>query len=227
MFSNRLRLLAVTAALLMVPIGPVLAAGTPQEAPRGVGGPAGQALHTSEIDLFLDRRDIQSLPDLVDSLLSSIASLSNYDKPGKTPQVSRVSRAHIESTICRGKCTVQAWYLPDEGIFLEDSLQPETNLVHRSILLHELIHFVQDLNAEGASMNACERWLHREREAYRMQNEYLARLDNGSGYHLMVGNQIWITTHRNACAGWKDVDETTAAHAPQGFGHGAPGSIAH
>jgi hypothetical protein len=147
---------------------------------------------------LIDRNEIDSMPELVDSLLDTIVRLSSYAKPADRPAVHKVSRAEIESTICRGPCAVKAWHMPGEGIFLDDSLTPESDLVDRSILLHELVHFLQELNGEGTPADECARWLHREREAYELQNQYLALVGTGS-YHMMVANQSWIVSTRNTC----------------------------
>jgi hypothetical protein len=220
MFSGRFRFQALAAVLLGAP-GLAAAESSVNVGAGGVDAPVGYRhdSHAAEVELFLDRSEIESLPDLVNSLLNAIAKLSDYQRPSAAPRVSKVSRAQIESTICSGPCAVKAWYLPEDGIFLDDSLMPETNLVHRSILLHELVHYVQEVSADAGSMNACERWLHRERRAYQVQNEYLVRLGNSSGYPLMVGNQMWLATHRNACAGWKEAaDARAVGGSAQAFG---------
>src|SRR5689334_10179900 len=74
---------------------------------------------------FIDRDDIGSMPQLIDSLLNAITQLSSFRKPDTLPQVTRVSHAHIERTLCSGPCTVKAFYLPDEGLFFDESLTPE------------------------------------------------------------------------------------------------------
>jgi hypothetical protein len=220
MFSSRFRFQAL---VVLLGASGLAAAASPLDLGAGNVDASVGYRHDSraaDIELFLDRSEIESLPDLVDSLLNAIAKLSDYRRPSVAPRVSKVSRAQIESTICSGPCAVKAWYLPEDGIFLDDSLKPETNLLHRSILLHELVHYVQEAAAEAASLNACERWLHRERRAYQVQNAYLVRIGNSSGYPLMVGNQIWLTTHRNACAGWKEAGDAAAAGSAQVFREG-------
>jgi hypothetical protein len=52
-------------------------------------------------------------------------------------------------------------------------------------------------------MDECNRWLQREREAYWLQNQYLALVGNASSYHLMVANESWITSSRNMCVTWR------------------------
>jgi len=161
----------------------------------------------------VDFNEISSMAELMDSLLGAIARLSAYEKPATMPQVTRVSRAEIERTICHGPCSVKAWYLPEEGIFLDAELAPETSLIDRSILLHELVHFLQDLNGEGAELTACERWLHREREAYALQNQYLARVNDHASYRLMIGNQTWVAAHHNRCRSWHKATQRSSGAA--------------
>ena len=74
----------------------------------------------------------------------------------------------------------QAWYKTGDGIFLDDTLMPETNLFHRSILLHEMVHYFQDRAGEYGNMNDCERWFHRELDAYTIQNRYLGVIGHPS-----------------------------------------------
>jgi hypothetical protein len=129
---------------------------------------------------FLDRTSFDSMDELVDSLLNLMPTLTRYRKPDSQPPIQRVTRAQIEESMCGGRaCAMRAWYIPDEGIYLEDSLHPETDLFDRSVLFHELIHYLQDLNANGDGLDACNRWYQREIEAYGLQNHYLALLGNG------------------------------------------------
>jgi len=162
-----------------------------------------QAPPSARLYRLIDRGEIDSMPQLVDSLLNTINAMSDYAKPSSTPPVTKVSRAEIERTICNGPCPVKAWHMPGEGIFMDDRLSPETDLVHRSILLHELVHYLQEINGEGASMDECDRWLYREREAYRLQNQYLGLIGNSTSYHLMVANESWIASNRSTCEIWR------------------------
>jgi hypothetical protein len=222
MFSNRLLFAGLTVGFLAIQ-GPVNAESTPANdgAPEarksGMSSGYSRDSHAAASDLFIERAEIESMPELVDSLLLAITRLSNYKKPSVTPRVSKIPRAEIERTMCRGPCAVKAWYLPDGGIFLDDSLSPETNLVHRSILFHELVHFVQDVNGEAESMEPCYRWLHRERQAYALQNQYLARIGNAGSYMMMVSNQTWVITNRNICTASEQAAGADPVESPQVF----------
>ena len=204
MFSSGLRCLAVAVGLI----------GSPALVHAGPEGPLNGAAKAPETRMYvtsaerselartyrlIDRNQIDSMPELVENLLDTLARLSSYTKPADRPAIHKVSRAQIESSICSGPCPVKAWHMPGEGIFLDDSLAPESNLVDRSILLHELVHFLQEIDGKGAAADECGRWLEREREAYELQNQYLALVGTGSGYHMMVANQSWIISSRNTC----------------------------
>jgi len=208
MFSNGLRAFAATIGLVWASVVISAEQNLPGDgasaAPKASMYAASvESLDRSPVYRLIDRGRIDSLPELADSLLDTIARMSNYPKPDGAPHISKVSRAEIERTICSGPCPVKAWYLPEGGIYIDDSLTPETDLVHRSILLHELVHFLQDVNGEGASMDGCGRWLRREREAFWLQNQYLALVGNSSSYQMMLANQSWVAASRTTCEVWR------------------------
>ena len=223
MFSDGLRIFAMVVGLLATAGAsgdePQIARDTPRQS-QTAGMYVAYANDPAASELFIDRGEIDLMPKLVDSLLGTISKLSKYPKPDTAPRISRISRAQIEQTICRGPCTLRAWYLPEEGIFLDESLRPETDLVHRSILLHELVHFVQDVNSEAASMDACHRWLYREQEAYELQNQYLALIGNrGDGYPLVVSNLNWLAANRRACKAWERGEQAFSVPSGDGASH--------
>ena len=208
MFSKGLRVLAaaivLVAATALVNAAPDTPGdGAPGAPKAGMYATSVASSDSSRLHRLMDPNQIDSMPELVESLLDTITRMSDYQKPNITPRVSKVSRAEIERTICSGPCPVKAWHLPETGIFIDDSLTPETNLVHRSILLHELVHFLQEVNGVGAGMDECSRWLHREREAYWLQNQYLSLIGNSSSHHMMFANQSWIAANRTTCEVWR------------------------
>ena len=64
------------------------------------------------------------------------------------------------------------WY-PGEGdvVYLDDSMDEEDNLLHTSIALHEIVHWVQ--NEEGHLLHDCASTRGAEREAYFIQRQFL------------------------------------------------------
>jgi len=148
---------------------------------------------------LLDRGQFESMTEVVDSLLRLMPALTQYHKPASQPRVFRVTRAQIEKEMCGGRaCTMRAWYLPDEGIYLEDNLHPETDLFDRSVLFHELVHYLQELNPEDAALDMCNRWFQREIQAYGLQNQYLA----------LSGNAARVTHPGYPCRDWNQASPT-------------------
>ena len=124
-----------------------------------------------------------AMKDLLPELLKAIDALSKYSIPDQLPTVHRVPHRTIEELNCGGeKCAALAVYRSGEGIYIDDALKPETNIFARSVLLHELVHYVQDVSNELASAEPCDRWYRREQEAYAIQKRFL----------IIVGSQLRV-----------------------------------
>ena len=135
--------------------------------------------------------DVLSKAELMPALVSALDQLSKYHRPVALPEVIRVPHERIEEMVCKAKCAALAAYRPGEGIYLDDNLKPETDLFARSILLHELVHYVQDMNGEHEDMRPCMRWYQREQEAYAIQKVFLGM----SGSPTRVG----YSAHKSTC----------------------------
>ena len=122
------------------------------------------------------------MAELLPALLRAIDQLSKYPIPDQLPPVHRVPHEKIEALTCGRKCAALATYRPGEGIYLDEALDPETNIFARSVLLHELVHYVQDVSRELASTEPCDRWVRREQEAYAIQKRFL----------MLVGSQMRV-----------------------------------
>jgi len=120
-----------------------------------------------------DTTPAENLDQVVRTLTRAIDRLARYKVQKNPPTIYRIPHAELERYVCGTHCSIQAWYKPGDGIYLDDTLKPETHLFHRSILLHEMVHYFQDLAGEYGNMDACNRWFHRELDAYTIQNRYL------------------------------------------------------
>ncbi|MEO8628710.1 MAG: DUF6647 family protein [Betaproteobacteria bacterium] len=117
-----------------------------------------------------------SLDQVVKQLSLAIDRLSPHRIPHDPVSIHRITHAQLESYVCGANCAIKAWYKPGEGIFLDDTLKPETNIFDRSILLHELVHYFQDSSGYYRDAAPCDRWLARELDAYEVQNRYLGMI---------------------------------------------------
>ena len=129
--------------------------------------------------------------ELMPALISALDQLSKYHRMVASPEIIRVPHERLEEMVCKAKCAALATYRPGEGIYLDEKLKPETSLFDRSILLHELVHYVQDMNGEHDDMRPCMRWYQREQEAYAIQKIFLGM----TGSPTRVG----YSAHKSTC----------------------------
>ena len=72
---------------------------------------------------------------------------------------------------------------------------PVNDVRARSVLLHEMVHYLQDLHGRFADSRPCVRFLLREREAYAVQNRYLGRYSEPRDHGMVA-----LTWNAAGCA---------------------------
>ena len=121
--------------------------------------------------------DSLSLASLALQLLASIHSLSGYPTTKILPEIHQAPLAEIQQRFCQGACAAQAFYRPDEGVYIDDAFDLANDEFARSVLLHELVHHVQRVSGTFQRIpSECDRWYAAEREAYVIQNRYLEEM---------------------------------------------------
>ena len=88
----------------------------------------------------------ETINELIVALLLWITSHTDYKYPSKIPEIQMMNRSELSMLACKRDCEIQA-YTPNEPkykIFLVSTLNPLDNICHRGILLHELIHILQE-----------------------------------------------------------------------------------
>ena len=110
-------------------------------------------------------------------LLSWTVSLSSYNHPGEAPEITFKPHAFFVDIVCQGneKCDAVAWYNNNGTIFLDDRLEGNTDAFTRSVVVHELVHYLQDISGKYPKMD-CDLYAQREREAYSVQKQYLNKI---------------------------------------------------
>jgi len=126
-----------------------------------------------DLSRLLGGSDFIPMDTLVRDLMLAIDQMTKYRIPSERPVVVKKPQDEVAKLACGRPCDAQAFYRASEGIVLSHSLDPERNVFARSILLHELVHFVQDHNGELRNAIACDRYHRREREAYAVQKRFL------------------------------------------------------
>lgn len=114
---------------------------------------------------------------LIAVLLSWTVSLSQYSHPGTPPEIEYKQHEFFIEKACDGnkKCDVYAWYNDTGIIYLDSRLENKTDAITRSVVVHELTHYLQDLSGEYKNMD-CNLHAKREREAYSIQRQYLNKI---------------------------------------------------
>lgn len=116
--------------------------------------------------------DILALNKLVGELLIAISALTGQELDGRIPNIQQVPAMELAQKVCGRPCPVYALFEPQQGILLDKRLDIEGDANARSILVHELFHYVQWRTSKGGA-KGCEEWLQREREAYIIQHRWL------------------------------------------------------
>lgn len=112
-------------------------------------------------------------------LVAWIGEHSNYNVPESAPEIQHVTQAVLASKACNRNCAIRGWYPSNqrkghEIIYLVKNLNPAIDLNSRGILLHELVHYVQDYNQAFINGEDSPKvvFAYREMEANRLENLY-------------------------------------------------------
>jgi hypothetical protein len=125
------------------------------------------------------------MDELFAVLLSWAVTLSGYPTPTQPPEVVKVSHSFFVEKACGGReCKVYGWYAGGKKIYLDERMDPQGQLLASSVVVHEMVHYLQGLSrnggvpAKGAAFGelpSCADAIDMEREAYGVQREFLLR----------------------------------------------------
>lgn len=129
--------------------------------------------------------DVAALKVMVAGLLTWIHVSGDLPMPPDQPEISFVSHAELEHIVCNHPCAVLG-FSPDDAsdvVYIDQSLDIEKNECQRSILVHELVHFMQRRAKEYDNESPEIRAHWREMEALEIQRLYLDQF----GRKLFIG----------------------------------------
>jgi len=113
------------------------------------------------------------LPTLLPILLSWAVTLSGYEAPATVPEVRYEPHSFFVENVCGGKeCKAVGWYNDRDIVYIDEKYAEGEDGFATSLVVHELTHFLQHHSGHFDS-HSCPDSLTREREAYRVQNDYL------------------------------------------------------
>ncbi len=114
-----------------------------------------------------------NLTETVAILLSWAVHLSGYPAPEHPPRLEFVPRSFFVERVCHGReCDALGWYNDTGIIYLDARLETHDNVLVRSVMVHEFVHYLQHLSGDYG--NTCADQIAREREAYAIQRSYVA-----------------------------------------------------
>jgi hypothetical protein len=109
-------------------------------------------------------------------LMSWAVMLTGHPAPAHMPQVEMVSHSYLTRAACSGReCKVLGWYPPGETIYVDERLDPKDSLFASSIIVHEMVHYLQYQSRDESKPFNCESTIALEREAYQAQRDFLVR----------------------------------------------------
>ena len=107
-------------------------------------------------------------------LLDWISKNTDYDASVFNSKIIELDTIEFERIACKGKCPILAFFHENDEIYIR-KMNLE-NLCNQSILLHEIIHSLQNLR-EIKMENAFK-----EKEAYEIQNYFLSDISKKRDY---------------------------------------------
>ena len=129
--------------------------------------------------------DATALKAMMISLLTWIHVHEGFPMPSQLPKVEFIPHAELQKVVCNADCDALG-FAPTDGtgvIYLDQSLDLDHNTCHRSILLHELVHYMQHQTGEFDSVAPEMRTHWKEMQALKVQRAYL----NAHGRELFIG----------------------------------------
>jgi hypothetical protein len=134
------------------------------------------------------------LAKLVATLLVSIQLLAGFDLPAEPPEVVFVPHERLQDEACDGPCEVYGWFPPGRIIYLDDRLDPVRDIAARGILIHELVHYLQQEAGTFPASGGCRTWLKREWQAYDIQLRWHADQVSAHGARAYLERRPWKLT---------------------------------
>ena len=127
------------------------------------------------------------MTELLSGLIIWIVANSAYSDPNAMPTIRYQSETFFTEQVCQNSdthCAFRAYYQDGSNMIVLHEAYAETldDARARSLLVHELVHYLQDTSGQWGAEKTCHSWLEREHEALRLQYLYLVK--QTGNYHL-------------------------------------------
>ena len=132
------------------------------------------------------------MEDILAALMSWAVMLSGYPMPETMPEVQFVDHAMLQQAACDGRaCKVLGWFPPGQRIYIDARLDARDSLYASSVVVHEMVHYLQQSSGRWPKTYDCQDAMAMEREAYSAQQAFLVRY----GVYQPVG----LSVHNAGC----------------------------
>lgn len=119
----------------------------------------------------------ETLNEVIISLILWITTHTNYPEPKSNIDVEFIDQKELEIIACGRPCEIMA-YTPNSGkskIYLVKELDPLKDVCHQAILMHEIIHVIQEENEFASEFDERTKKHMREMNALVNHNIFLSQ----------------------------------------------------
>ena len=118
--------------------------------------------------------NVITINEIVVALLLQLQQGYGIDQTIPPPRLNFLTTREMTQMACTRPCNcVQGWTPPGHSVYLHEDLSIEDDLHDKSVLLHELVHYIQYRYQLDVMATECQTWKAREARAYQIQIEWL------------------------------------------------------
>ena len=116
-----------------------------------------------------------ALRETVAALVMWLATHTPFAVLETPPQITFIEQAALAERVCGRPCDIIAWtpYDPPGLVYLSADMDPVTDICDQSILLHEIVHLLQQRDGRFVDLDETTSKHRREMEALLIQNNFL------------------------------------------------------
>ncbi len=117
-----------------------------------------------------------SMAEIITGLLLFIQSEVGLFNSIEPPHIEFMPVVEIAEAACEQHCNeIKGWTPPGNTVYLSNDLSINLDMFDRSIVLHELVHYVQYKYQLANMASDCLTWKAREAQAYQLQFRWLQK----------------------------------------------------
>lgn len=140
----------------------------------------------------------ESMSEIIAGLLLFIQSQVGLFNTIEPPHIEFLQAVEIAELACEQQCgDIKGWTPPGSTVYLNQNLGITQNMFDRSIILHELVHYVQYKYQLTNMATDCLTWKAREAQAYQLQ--FLWLQEHKVSFNSLSLNIAMQNFHRVQC----------------------------